>query len=103
VITTNEKLKVQTPRTSLVHELNEKWIEGIRTASNKNSWLIGGGSLVSEFMKLGALDELLLTIIPVVLGNGISLFPNVPPETTFRLLKTTDFGNDAVTLHYAKN
>ena len=70
--------------------------------TSKNIWLIGGGGLVTQFMQLDALDDLLISIIPIVLGDGIRLFPNNPPETQFNLAKVDDFGNGAVMLSYSK-
>ncbi len=41
-------------------------------------WLVGGGALASAFLEAGALDEILLSTIPVVLGDGLPLFARVP-------------------------
>ena len=103
VVTTDTNYKVKTPNTHLVHQVDQNFIEEIKGEIDKNIWLIGGGGLVSQFMKLYALDELILTIIPIVLGSGISLFPDNPPETQFNLTKFQDFGNGAVMLNYQKN
>lgn len=102
IATSDLNYQTQTPNTHLVAEIDEKWIEKIKADSQQNIWLIGGGSLVSHFMKLDALDDLVITIIPIVLGDGVSLFPNNPPETPFDLTKVDDFGNGAVMLSYSK-
>ena len=43
-------------------------------AGGKNVWLVGGGGLASQFSDAGLLDEVLVTIVPVVLGAGKPLF-----------------------------
>lgn len=102
IATTDANYKTQTPNTHLVTHIDQNWIDEIKSESQQNIWLIGGGSLVSHFMKLDVLDDLMISIIPVVLGDGISLFPEIPPETHFNLSKVSDFGNDVVMLHYSK-
>lgn len=102
IATSNPNYRTQTPNTHLIAQIDKSWIEKIKEESKQNIWLIGGGSLVSHFMKLDALDDLLISIIPVVLGDGISLFPNTPPETHFKLTKVDNFGNGAVMLCYSK-
>ncbi|WP_034769888.1 dihydrofolate reductase family protein [Exiguobacterium artemiae] len=48
-------------------------------------WLIGGGELIQEALRLQLIDQLELAIAPVVLGSGIPLFPEGTLETRFRL------------------
>ncbi len=102
IVTSDTTYQANTPNTHLVHKIDQEFIDQLREQSNQNIWLIGGGSLVSAFMKLDALDDLLLSIIPIVLGEGISLFPDKPKETQFDLKKVDDFGNGAVMLTYSK-
>jgi dihydrofolate reductase len=49
--------------------------EMMRAADGGNVWLVGGGDLVGQFADLGLLDEILLEIAPVVLGEGTALLP----------------------------
>jgi len=52
-----------------------KAVEQARAAANgKNVAIAGGGSFVRQVLKAGLLDELELHIVPVVLGDGLSLF-----------------------------
>jgi dihydrofolate reductase len=44
-------------------------------AGGRNVWIVGGGNLAMQFADEGLLDELHLTIIPVVLGDGLPTFP----------------------------
>ncbi|MEU7904281.1 dihydrofolate reductase family protein [Actinoplanes sp. NPDC049118] len=44
-------------------------------AQGRNVWLAGGGDLVAEFSDAGLLDEIILAIAPVLLGDGIPLLP----------------------------
>ena len=44
-------------------------------AGGRNLWLVGGGDLVGQFADLGLLDEILLEVAPVMLGEGAPLLP----------------------------
>lgn len=44
-------------------------------AQGKNIWLVGGGELVGQFDDRGLLDEILLSVAPVLLGAGAPLLP----------------------------
>lgn len=39
-------------------------------AGAKDLWLLGGGDLAGQFMDRGLVDELILTLVPVILGGG---------------------------------
>jgi dihydrofolate reductase len=42
--------------------------------SKKDVWLIGGANVVQQFLKESLIDEIILFTMPVILGDGISLF-----------------------------
>ena len=46
----------------------------VAAAGERNVWLVGGGGLAVAFADEGVLDELHLTIVPVVLGSGFPAF-----------------------------
>jgi dihydrofolate reductase len=77
----------------------EKLIKNILSNPGMNIWLIGGSKIISNFMNLGFVDEIIISIIPIVLGNGIPLFMDIQKETKFELIKTTDY-DTLVELHY---
>ncbi|MFM6928765.1 MAG: dihydrofolate reductase family protein [Bdellovibrio sp.] len=46
----------------------------LKSETEGRVWLVGGGHLASELMKAGVIDEIILTLIPTLLGKGIRLF-----------------------------
>lgn len=76
--------------TEFVHDV-EKLVKEILANSGTNIWLIGGAEVISTFVNLGFVDEIILSIIPIVLGTGIPLFNNIEKEMKLELIKTTDY------------
>jgi len=64
-------------------------------------WLVGGGSLLRPLLDAGLVDEMILTVAPVVLGKGIPLFQNLERERDFILEDVKRYGQFAQ-LCYAK-
>jgi dihydrofolate reductase len=72
----------------------------VRAAAGKHVWLVGGGNLVAQFARRGLLDELLLTVVPVVLGSGAPLLP-AAVAGPLDLTDVTRFPRGLVELRYA--
>lgn len=79
----------------------ETALEDIRRRSFKRVWIVGGGKVASSFMARGLVDEYILTLIPIILGTGISLYQAVP-EQKLNLVKTKSYASGAVELHYKR-
>lgn len=65
-------------------------------------WIEGGGRLVRDMLALGKLDVLEMAVIPVVLGEGIPLFPDGAPETWFELESVRPWVRGAVWVVYRR-
>ncbi len=100
VATTNPSFVPKTKDTCIIHAINRGSIRQICSSGQKNIWLVGGGKLVSAFLALDAIDTIIISIIPVVLGAGIPLFPNITSELWFDLVKVMPFDTGVVNLTY---
>lgn len=67
----------------------------------RNIWLVGGAMLSQQFLALGLVDEIKLTVAPVLLGGGLRLFGDVPLETRWELKNAVAYKNGFVELSYA--
>ncbi len=63
-------------------------------------WVVGGGGVASQFAEAGRLDEVHVTVVPVVLGAGKPLFERRLPGDAMRLTGTRAFRNGMVELRY---
>lgn len=59
------------------------FVKELKQQKGKNIWILGGGSLVAELIKNNLIDEYSITIVPVILGKGIPLFPQDNKNTIF--------------------
>jgi dihydrofolate reductase len=72
--------------------------EVMDAAAGKDLWVVGGGNVASQYLEAGLLEVVQVTIVPVVLGDGLPLFAGpVPP---LRLIDVTPYGNGMVELTY---
>jgi len=67
----------------------------------RNIWLVGGASLAQRFLELGLVDEISLTIAPILLGEGLRLFGTLAQEQLWSLKKAVAYRNGFVELSYA--
>lgn len=77
--------------------LNEV-VKSLNSKGYKNLY-VDGGNVIQGFMKLGLIDELTITQIPIILGEGIPLFSKLP-LTRLKHLNTEVFDNGMVQNHY---
>ena len=65
-----------------------------------NIWLVGGAMLCQSFLRLGLVDEIRLSVAPVLLGEGLRLFDDAGPETRWRLKDVVAYKTGFVELLY---
>lgn len=68
----------------------------------RRAWLVGGAKLAASFRAAGLVTELIVSVIPVVLGAGIPLFDGPGPAENLKLVDTKTFANGIAQLRYAK-
>ena len=72
----------------------------IKAADGKNIWLIGGGDLAGQFYEKGLLDEIILSVAPVMLGTGAPLLPRNITSPPLRLVDIKKYDDVFATLTY---
>lgn len=82
VCTKNSELYLPTPNTTLCPTLSEEFLMKVKQKAEKDIWLVGGGEVVASFLRLKAVDEMWITQLPVLLGQGLPLFPGAFQKLT---------------------
>ena len=76
-------------------------VERLRGEAAGGVWIVGGGKTAGLFLAAGLLDEVELTVVPLLLGSGIPLWPEEGTgHHRLELLRAHGHQNGAVHLHY---
>jgi dihydrofolate reductase len=75
-------------------------ISKIRQSEGKNIFIDGGAEMVFELMKYNLIDRFIISIVPVLLGGGISLFKPGRQEQNLKLIECKTFSTGLVQLCY---
>ncbi len=78
----------------------KKLVDEILAPRYGNIWLVGGAMLCQSFLRLDLVDEIRLSIIPVLLGDGLRLFDNSGIERRWHLKNVVAYKTGVVELLY---
>ena len=67
------------------------FLQQIKSKPGKDIWICGGANIVQQFMAKDLIDTYYISIIPTLLGNGISLFGTLEKERKLSLIKTQNY------------
>jgi dihydrofolate reductase len=69
-------------------------------ANYKSIWLVGGAALIRDFVRLGLVDDIRQTIVPILLGGGTLFYDPIGQEQALHLKNVTAYKNGMVELWY---
>ncbi|MEM9818539.1 MAG: dihydrofolate reductase family protein [Cyanobacteria bacterium P01_D01_bin.6] len=94
LFTERSDVKIINPLESLLLDIQQQGFQRV--------WVVGGGQIAAEFMRRGLISDWILAIAPIILGEGISLYQNVPLQK-LQLISTRRLPSSMVELHYQKS
>lgn len=65
-----------------------------------NIWVVGGGKLAGACMEADLVDEVRTSILPVLIGKGISFFQGLTRDVSLHLVEVKAYRNGVVALHH---
>jgi dihydrofolate reductase len=77
-------------------------IRQLKNGKGKNIYCDGGAEIIDELLKNDLVDEFIISVIPVLVGNGTRLFKDGRPEQQLELVNTKTFDTGLVQLHYRR-
>lgn len=79
----------------------EPYVKDIKNSEGKDIWLFGGAALTASLMNAGLVDELWLSIHPILLGEGKPLFSDINGRVQLQLLGSKAYDTGLVQVKYA--
>lgn len=77
-------------------------VRRLKSESGKNIYCDGGAEVIHELLKNDLVDEFIISIVPVLVGDGTRLFKDGRPEQPLELLHAKTFDTGLTQLHYRR-
>ena len=74
--------------------------ERLGDETGKNIWMMGGGEIIASFLDEDAIDEFIISEVPIFIGDGIPLIAPRHREVPLKLCSVTPFPDGLVQVHY---
>jgi dihydrofolate reductase len=92
IVFTSEPSKHDDPRVKFTNESPVHVLRELRKHKGKDIWLMGGGELIKHFHDAKLIDEYLIAIVPVTIGEGIPLFVKSDVTVKLKLSAIKEYG-----------
>lgn len=76
------------------------FVRRLQEQLGKDIWLMGGGEIIASFLDEQAIDEFVISVAPVFIGEGIPLIARRHRHAPLELLSSERFDDGVVQLHY---
>ncbi|HKR64570.1 MAG TPA: dihydrofolate reductase family protein [Thermoanaerobaculia bacterium] len=76
------------------------FVSRLRAQPGKDIWLMGGGEIIASFLDANAIDEFVISVVPVFIGDGIPLIERGPRHVPLQLVSVEHFEDGLVQIRY---
>jgi dihydrofolate reductase len=88
------------PRARYTSAAPSEWLANVAREPGKNIWVVGGGELIQSFLDARLVDEMTISVHPIVLGGGTPLFPQGSRRHKLRLVQQRRYDSGLSQLVY---
>ena len=88
------------PGVTAIHRDAATAVAALRAAPGRDIWLFGGGDLFASLLSAGQVSHVEVTVVPVMLGEGVRLFPGGATRVPLALETTRVYPSGMVSIHY---
>lgn len=88
------------PGVEFVREAIGPFVRHLRQRKGKNIWLMGGGEIIASFLDEGMIDEFIISVVPIFIGQGIPLIAQRHRAVPLHLRSIERFSDGVAQLHY---
>jgi len=100
IVLTHRKLPVDRPNIETYSGDLNKFVNERLKPNYRNVWMVGGAILAKDFIRLKLADEIRLSVLPIILGDGIPFFDPIGLEQSLHLKDVTAYKTGMVELWY---
>ncbi len=72
----------------------------LKENTDEDIWLVGGSQIIKVFLEEGLVQEMIVFIVPIILGSGIPLFDHIRKKIRLRTGKVKRYENGLVRVEY---
>jgi dihydrofolate reductase len=102
VFVITRKERASTGRTTFYTGDFISFIKGLKNKEGQIIYCDGGAEVINELLKHDLVDELTISVIPVLLGDGTRLFKDGRPEQLLELVSAKSYDTGLTQLHYRR-
>ena len=102
IITRNKNSQTVTTNVQFLSDNIIEIIASLKEQQGKDIWLVGGGEISSMLLDSNLVDEMIITYIPKILGDGIPLLPKMKVEPKWKWLNSRSYDNGVLSISYTK-
>lgn len=77
-----------------------EFVRQLKESTEEDIWLVGGSQLIKAFLKENLVQDLIIFVVPKILGSGIPLFDHIGKEISFKTLRVEKYENGLVRMEY---
>ncbi|NGM61240.1 dihydrofolate reductase [Sphingobacterium sp. SGG-5] len=77
-------------------------VQQLKSESGKDIYCDGGAEIINELLKHDLVDELIISVVPILVGSGTKLFKDNRPEQLLDLISAKAFDTGLTQLHYKR-
>jgi dihydrofolate reductase len=100
IVLTHRKLPVDKKNIEIYSGDLNKLVNERLKPNYKNVWLVGGAILAKDFIRSKLADEIRLSVMPIILGDGTLFFDHIGKEQALHLKEVTAYKSGMVELWY---
>ncbi|HEU5167496.1 MAG TPA: dihydrofolate reductase family protein [Chitinophagaceae bacterium] len=100
IVVTHRNLPVERQNVEIYSGDLDKLVNEQLKPTYKNVWIVGGAMLVKDFIRLKLVDEIRISVLPIILGDGLSFFDHIEQEQALHLKDVAAYKSGMVELCY---
>ncbi|TCV19579.1 MULTISPECIES: dihydrofolate reductase family protein [Sphingobacterium] len=77
-------------------------VQQLKSENGKNIYCDGGAEIINELLERDLIDEFIISVVPVLLGNGTRLFKDGRPEQVLEFVKAKAFETGLIQINYKR-